>query len=203
MLGILAALGIGYLLGSMPSAALIARAQGKNIFEVGSGNMGAMNVARNLGWWAGVAVLASDLGKGVLASGLGLLMVKVSQPDATTAVIIPLAAGVAAVLGHAASVFVAFRGGKALATAFGVSLPLFPRGGIYSLLLLVALILLTRKANLGTSLAVCLFAGVVYAVQFQAAVPTPERTLTAVAVALISSIIITKHVPDIRRELGR
>ena len=72
MLGVLAALGIGYLLGSIPSAALIARTQGKNIFEVGSGNMGAMNAARNIGWWAGAAGLLSDLGKGALASVVGL-----------------------------------------------------------------------------------------------------------------------------------
>lgn len=203
MLSVLAAFGIGYLLGSIPSAALIARTQGKNIFEVGSGNMGAMNAARNIGWWAGAVVLVSDLGKGVLASVTGLVMVSASQPDPRTAMMMPLAAGVAAVLGHAASVFVDFRGGKALTTAIGMSLPLFPLGGLYSLLLLVALILLTRKVGVGVGLAACFFPVVVYAVQARAGIASDQRTLTALAVALISSIIVIKHVPDIRRELGR
>lgn len=201
MIGLLTALGLGYLLGSVPSAELIARTRGKTIFEVGSGNMGAMNTARNLGWGAGAAVLALDLSKGALASWLGIVMVTVSQPDALWAVIMPLAAGLGAVLGHAASVYVSFRGGKALTTALGMSLPLFPVGGLYSLLLLVSLILLLRKVGIGSSLAALCFPAVVYTQQYQTGISGDVRTATAITVALISIIIIIKHIPDIAREL--
>lgn len=202
MIGLLTALGLGYLLGSLPSAELIARTQGKTIFEVGSGNMGAMNTARNLGWGAGAAVLALDLAKGSLASGMGIVMVAVSQPDALWAVTIPLAAGLGAVLGHAASLYVGFRGGKALATALGMSLPLFPLGGLYSSLLLVSLIALLRKVGLGSSLAALCFPAVVYSQQYQTGINPDVRIATTITVALISTVIISKHLPDIARELS-
>jgi acyl phosphate:glycerol-3-phosphate acyltransferase len=203
MIGLLTALGLGYLLGSLPSAELIARSQGKTIFEVGSGNMGAMNTARNLGWGAGAAVLALDLGKGALASWLGIVMVAASQPDAPWAVTMPLAAGLGAVIGHAASVYVGFRGGKALTTALGMSLPLFPVAGLYSLLLLVSLVLLLRKVGVGSSLAALCFPAVVYTQQYQAGISNDVRIATAITVALISTVIIVKHLPDISRELRK
>jgi glycerol-3-phosphate acyltransferase PlsY len=200
MLGLLTALGLGYLLGSVPSAELIARARGKTIFELGSGNMGAMNTARNLGWGAGIAVLVFDLAKGALASWLGIVMVAISQPEALWAVTIPLAAGFGAVVGHAASLYVGFRGGKALTTALGMSLPLFPLGGLYGMLLLVSLILLLRKVGIGSSLAALCFPAVVYTSQYQASINPGVRIATTVTVALISIIIIIKHLPDIARE---
>ncbi len=150
MLEALAALATGYLVGSVPTAAWIARARGKDVFKVGSGNMGAMNTARNLGFGLGVAVLALDVAKGALATYLGMLMAAAtsaaSGADAT--LLAPLAAGFGAVLGHAFSMFVKFKGGKALATTFGVSLPLYPQVGLAALVLIVALILIVRRARL-------------------------------------------------------
>ncbi|MDF1524614.1 MAG: glycerol-3-phosphate acyltransferase, partial [Trueperaceae bacterium] len=134
-----------YVLGAIPSAALAARLKGHRIFDVGSGNMGAMNTARNLGWGLGVAVFAADVGKGALATLLGLAMARAVGfgPEATLTT--ALAAGFGAVVGHAWSVYVRFRGGKALATIFGASLPLYPLGGLAGMVLLVALTLLSRR----------------------------------------------------------
>jgi glycerol-3-phosphate acyltransferase PlsY len=145
MLTVVAAIAVGYVLGAIPSAAIAARLKGHRIFDVGSGNMGAMNTARNLGWGLGIAVFAVDVGKGALATVLGLAMARAVAfaPDATLAT--ALAAGFGAVVGHAWSVYVRFRGGKALATIFGASLPLYPIGGIAGLGLLVALTLLSRR----------------------------------------------------------
>src|SRR5690606_17201736 len=70
----LVALAAGYLLGALPTAYLVAKARGVNVFAVGSGSMGAMNTARNLGVGAGLLVLAVDVGKGALATYLGTLM---------------------------------------------------------------------------------------------------------------------------------
>ncbi len=148
MFDVWSALALGYLLGSLPTAALAARLKGKNIFEVGSGNMGAMNSARNLGWGLGVAVAAIDVGKGALATYLGLQMAEtVGRADAA-ALVVALAAAVGAVLGHAYSPWVQFAGGKAIATTFGVTLPFAPLLGLFYLGFIVGLYLLMRRMNL-------------------------------------------------------
>jgi acyl phosphate:glycerol-3-phosphate acyltransferase len=146
VLTLLSATLLGYLLGSIPSAAWVARWRGVRIFDVGSGNMGAMNTARNLGVAAGIIVLLADVGKGAAATAIALAMARVALP-AETHLPVALAAGAAAVIGHTASLFVGGRGGKGLATILGISLPLYPAGGALGLLLLIALTLLTRRPN--------------------------------------------------------
>ncbi len=148
MLTLVAALAVGYLLGAIPSAALAARLRGRRIFDVGSGNMGAMNTARHLGWGLGVAVLAADVGKGALATATGMAMAHAVALEPRAALATALVAGLGAVVGHAWSVYVRFQGGKALATIFGASLPLYPLGGVAGLALMIALTLLTRRATL-------------------------------------------------------
>jgi glycerol-3-phosphate acyltransferase PlsY len=152
----LAALAVGYLVGSVPTAAWIARAKGKDVFGLGSGNMGAMNTARNLGFGLGAAVLVVDVAKGALATFLGMLIAGASSAAGGTdpSLLAPLAAGFGAVLGHAFSMFVGFSGGKGLATTFGVSLPLYPQVGLAALVLIVALILITRSAGVAAVITV-------------------------------------------------
>ena len=70
----LAALAAGYLLGGFPTAYLLARARGRDVFAVGSGSMGAMNTARNVSPALGAAVLVVDAAKGALAAYLGALL---------------------------------------------------------------------------------------------------------------------------------
>ncbi len=148
MFDLIAALALGYLLGSLPTAALAARLKGKNIFELGSGNMGAMNSLRNLGWGVGIAVGLVDAGKGVLASYLGLQMAEaVGRVDAA-ALVVGLAAALGAVLGHAFSPWVHFQGGKAIATTFGITMPFEPLLGLFFLGFIVGLYLITRHMNL-------------------------------------------------------
>ncbi len=148
MFDLLAALALGYLLGGVPTAAIAARLRGKNIFELGSGNMGAMNSARNLGWGVGVPVALIDVGKGALATYLGLQMAEAVGRADVAALLPALAAAIGAVLGHAYSPWVQFAGGKAIATTFGVTLPLAPLLGLFYLGFIVALYLITRHMNL-------------------------------------------------------
>ena len=115
LLDVLRALVLGYLIGAFPSAFLVGKLKGQNIFKVGSGNMGAMNAARNLGYGLGVLVLLVDLAKGALATYLGL---QLFSPNILPAFV----AGVGAVIGHTWSIYIGFKGGKGLATGFGVSL---------------------------------------------------------------------------------
>ncbi len=147
----LVALAAGYLLGALPTAYLVAKARGVNVFAVGSGSMGAMNTARNLGVGAGLLVLAVDVGKGALATYLGTLMAGIESGGgdafALPSLLPPLAAGLGAVTGHCFSAYVRFRGGQGLATALGAALPLYPYPALYGVVLVVALVLLFRRSG--------------------------------------------------------
>lgn len=102
---------IGYLLGAISFAVIIARSKGVDIFKEGSGNPGATNVKRILGKKWGNAVFALDALKGFTAAGLPLMV----YGDDRLAVI----GLIAAISGHSFSVFLKFRGGKGVATTIG------------------------------------------------------------------------------------
>jgi len=189
-LDVLAAFAAGYFIGGLPFAAYISRLMNKDIFAVGSGNMGSMNTARNIGWLPGIAVLVLDIGKGAMATTVGIEMANLSGGNPF---VLALAAAVGAVIGHAWSPYVAFRGGKALASAFGATLPVLPWVGPAALVLLISLILLTRRANLGTIMTLVLFPFLTSAVLFRQAWPADEILLSAIATALMGTASIIKH----------
>ncbi len=192
---LVAALAVGYLLGGFPTAELAARVRGTTIFEVGSGNMGAMNTARNLGFGLGLAVLAIDIGKGALASWLGSVMgaaVGAGAPaDAVLA--LSLSAGVAAVIGHAWSPYVRLRGGKALAVAFGATLPVFPWGGLAALTLLIALVLILRRVGPATLLTVVSFPLLTYLATMRATLDQGMAFAATTAALAATLVIALKH----------
>lgn len=200
MLDLAAALAIGYLLGGIPSAALIARTRGRTIFEVGSGNMGAMNTARNLGLALGVTVLVLDIAKGAAAALVGGWMAGAAGLGPLAAVGPPLAAGVGAVLGHAYSPYVGFRGGKALATAFGAALPLYPLGAVYGLVLLVALTLLLRpRSEVAAIVTVALYPFVVALTLARGGATRDRVFATFTAVVVMALVVIVQHLRALAR----
>lgn len=139
MVNVLAALITGYLLGSIPSAYLIARLRkGIDIREVGSRNMGAMNVYYHVGTVEAGIVLLVDVGKGICA-------ILVSRWLAVP-LTFQLLAGLAAVIGHVFPVFLKFRGGKGGATTLGILLFLMPKA--IPIFVVVALIALVITRNL-------------------------------------------------------
>lgn len=200
MFELLAALAVGYLVGSVPSAALVARARGRDIFEVGSGNPGAMNTARNLGWALGTLVFALDVGKGLAAVALALGMAALSGagPDATLAM--ALVAGVGAVAGHAWSAYAGLRGGKALATMFGVALPIYPIGALYTLGVLVAMVLIVRRTTLASVITLFLYPLIVLAALARGGWTQGDAFAVFTGVILLSLISLVKHLPDLRRD---
>ncbi len=109
---------VGYLLGAIGCAVIVAKRQGVDIFKEGSGNPGATNVKRVLGAKWGNLVFALDAFKGLLAAGWPILIFN----DLRLAVI----GLVAAILGHSFSVFLKFRGGKGVATTMGGLLAIMP-----------------------------------------------------------------------------
>jgi glycerol-3-phosphate acyltransferase PlsY len=139
---------LGYLIGAFPTAYLVARIKGVDIFKVGSGNMGANNVARACGMRYGALVWAIDGGKGVFA----ILLARWLMPDHQAAV--STLAAVSAVGGHnwsflATLITGSIRGGKGAATASGTFLLLAPTLLVAFVLALGAIIiLLTRYVSL-------------------------------------------------------
>ncbi|AWN22943.1 glycerol-3-phosphate acyltransferase [Deinococcus irradiatisoli] len=139
---ILLALVLAYLVGAIPAAAWIARLKGVDIRTVGSGNSGATNVQRTLGWGPGLAVAFFDIAKGAvavwLARQLGLL------PEWAALV------GIMAILGHNFSVFLGFRGGKGVATSFGTIIAIDPLVGACVFAMGVFTVSVTRYVSAGS-----------------------------------------------------
>ena len=132
----------GYLLGSIPSAYIAGRLKkGVDIREFGGGNMGALNVIREIGWSAGIIVLLVDFSKGILAifiaRWLGLSLPWI------------LVTGFAAVAGHNWPVFLKFRGGKGGVTIMGVLLALVPLEFLSGFAVTAIVVIITSNPALG------------------------------------------------------
>lgn len=132
-----------YLIGSMPFGLFVARAVGgRDPRTAGSGNVGATNIARLCGFRWGVATLALDLLK-------GLLPVAMATSFSDSPLFLSLVA-LAAILGHVFSVFLRFKGGKAVATTIGALIPLIFWPLLWSVLICVAVIKLSGFVSLGS-----------------------------------------------------
>jgi len=136
----------GYLIGSIPSGYVVAKLlRGVDIRTVGSGNLGAANVWRALGFKAGLAVAVLDVGKGVAAALLGLW-----AGDELTG----LLAGIAAMVGHWRPLFMGLhKGGKIVATTGGVALALAPLASLATAVVWVVAFLITRYTSVASMLA--------------------------------------------------
>ena len=142
---VLALTALGYLLGTFPSAVLIARANGVDIQAFGSGNPGASNVTRALGWRKGVWVYALDAAKGAMAAALG---------HAIGGLPLAYLCGAAAIVGHMLPAWRGFRGGKGVATGSGVLLVVQPILAPIAVATWWVLTRVTGKAAIGSVVAV-------------------------------------------------
>jgi len=142
---------IAYLLGSIPFGLIIAKAHGRDLRSIGSGNIGATNLARTLGKKWAYFCFALDAAKG-LAPMLAAAKLIDSTPT-TIELFLWLAVGSAAVLGHIFPIYIRFKGGKGVATSFGVALGLWPYYTICAaaaFLIWVVVVLLWRYISLAS-----------------------------------------------------
>jgi acyl phosphate:glycerol-3-phosphate acyltransferase len=171
-----------YLLGTFPSALLVARAGGHDVMAEGSGNPGASNVARLMGWKAGLLVLVADFGKGAIAAGVGL---------AVGGRVGAFALGVAAVIGHMFPVTRRFKGGKGVATAGGMLVVLYP---VIAAILAVVWFLVARvlkMASVGSLVCAVLFPVLVAVAGY--------GVWETVAISGLAVIVIARHAANLRR----
>jgi len=148
---------VGYLIGTFPSADLVARLASRGSVDLrsaGSGNPGGLNAARVLGKRWGLLVIVMDAGKGALAGFVGLAI-----GDAAA-----YAAGTAVIAGHCWPVWSGFRGGKGVAAAGGSFFPVFPPMVAIDGLVTLAVVVVTRRSRLtiGTALVVWVVSAVAW-----------------------------------------
>lgn len=192
---------ISYALGSFPTAYLVGRLYGLNIFEQGSGNMGATNVIRTLGTFWGLFVMAVDLGKGIVAVLIARELAP-TEPLSTQASA-SLIAAVAVVVGHNWSFFATFitgsiRGGKGAATAVGTWIILMPAVVVAIPVIILALIVITtRYMSLGVMVS-SIVGGIIITVMVVGNQLEPVYMLWL----LIPLMVIGRHHENIQRLLA-
>ena len=177
------AITIGYVLGSIPFAFLIARRRGVDLRRVGSGNVAATNVLRTSGATAAVAALCLDAMKGTAAV---LLAQRLAAEQSAT-----VAAGFASVVGHSHPVWLGFRGGKGVATAAGVFGVLAPAALALASGVFVLAVWITRYISVGS------LAGA--ATLVVAALLSDVPAAVAVGAALTAAVIAHQHRGNLSR----
>lgn len=184
-----------YLLGSIPTGFLVAKAKGIDIRKVGSGNIGATNALRVLGKPAGITVLLVDALKGWLAvavvAGWVLQRWTSGTPTDDDFVLARIIASVCAVLGHNYTCWLRFKGGKGIATSAGVLTALVPWSLVIILSIFIILTAATRYVSVGSVAAS-------FTLPFATWFTTHNWTLTAVTGAM-GLLAIFKHKGNIQR----
>jgi glycerol-3-phosphate acyltransferase PlsY len=173
-----------YLAGSIPFGMVLARAKGVDLRSVGSGNIGATNVARAMGKGWAVLVLLLDAAKGFVPVWLGRRL-------GMSAAVIALAGG-AAIVGHMFTLFLRGRGGKGVATSLGVALALSPIAALVGFGAYIAIFAVTRLSSLGSLLGVWTFA-LLFVLR-----ESPARPLMALALGG-AALVTLRHRENISR----
>ena len=175
-----------YLVGSIPFGLFMAKlATGKDVRAVGSGNIGATNVARAAGGTAAVATLLLDALKGFLPAFFAAKSADSSSLGA--------ACGVAAVIGHCFPVWLRFRGGKGVATGLGVTGALAPLAALCAAAVWALAYAVVRISSVGS------LAGAAAALLVAGATASRQALL---AVAAIVCIVAVRHRGNVRRLLS-
>lgn len=182
-----------YLMGSIPFGFLVAKARGVDIRSAGSGNIGATNAMRVLGKPAGIAVLLLDAAKGYAAvTFLPLLLIKVLPPSSPGPVMLPLLAGICAVLGHNYTCWLKFKGGKGIATTAGVYLALAPLELLIAIVVFLLAVAVTRYVSVGSIAAAIALPAAVW-------IMLPGDPCLGLVTTALGVLAIYKHKNNIQR----
>jgi len=191
-----------YLAGSVPFGVIVARAKGVDLRKVGSGNVGATNVARTLGKRWGYLVFGLDMLKGLLPVALAGVWLAPDRPPSPPQQGLWLGVGLAVIAGHVFSIFLGLRGGKGVATALGVVLGIYPYftwAGLAAFALWVAVLLVSRYVSLASIVAALAFGPLLVVFNLrQAGRLWPLMTFAAAIIVLI----LVRHRTNVRRLLA-
>jgi acyl phosphate:glycerol-3-phosphate acyltransferase len=186
---------ISYLLGSIPTAVLAGKIfHGIDVREHGSGNAGATNVIRVLGWKTGIPVMIVDIGKGWLAAYLPVIF-RLPLVEAGQLTSLQVFAGLIAIIGHVYPIFAGFRGGKGVGSTFGVLLALNPLLTLSCVGIFLAVLLITGYVSVAS-----MTAGLFFPIFLFTVFITDSLTFKIFSVFIAIALIIT-HRKNINRLL--
>lgn len=178
-----------FLVGSIPTGYLVARAYGVDIRQVGSGNIGATNVLRSVNRWAGRGVFVVDVLKGFLPVFLALVWMSHANPSVTQVI-----ACLCAILGHNYTPWLGFRGGKGVATAAGGFLAICWPALLLAAAVWIGVFYLSYYVSLASIVAVAALPLLVFGFSH-------NGTFTAFA-TFVTVVTILRHKPNIQRLLA-
>ena len=186
-----------YLLGSIPVGYLLVRLfRNEDIRTVGSGNIGATNVLRSGGKGLGAATFVLDVVKGAAAVLLGAVLAAPLLPTMPQRNVEALAA-LFAVIGHMFPIWLRFKGGKGVATGFGVFLAATPLAALAAITVFAIVLALSRYVSLASILGAASFPVFAW---FMVRGPRPGFFIAVQAI--VALLIIVKHHPNVRRLLA-
>ncbi|MCP4724032.1 MAG: glycerol-3-phosphate 1-O-acyltransferase PlsY [bacterium] len=206
MLSLITILALSYLAGSFPSSIIAGKVfRGIDIREHGSGNAGATNVIRVMGWKIGLLVFILDVAKGLIAvlfiaditfTGGRILLGGYELPGT----VVGICAGMAAVFGHIWTIFAGFKGGKGVATAAGMVLGLAPVETLISIGVFALTAVPTRYVSVGSMTAAVTFTAVIMFRRFGLGheVDTPLVVFSV----FVAVLIIFTHRTNLKRLLN-
>lgn len=184
---------IAYLLGSIPTAVWVGKIKyGIDVREHGSKNAGATNTFRVLGKKAGIFVLSVDILKGFTASFLPYLFIDdIANPEHL--ILIQILTSILAVIGHVFPIFAGFKGGKGVATSFGVIIGVHPSAALICIIVFLIVFLISHYVSLG---AIC--AALTFPISIYFVFETKSILLNSFAV-LLCLLVIFAHRKNIKR----
>ncbi len=194
---------LSYLVGSIPGSVWVGKAlKGIDVRDFGSGNAGATNTFRVLGWKAGTLATLVDVGKGLLAAGviatIRIDQMEVALPFWNPDVFYQMVAGVAAVVGHMYPLYIGFRGGKGMNTSAGVLFAITPYSMWITLVVFVLVLLTTRYVSLASMFAALAFPITVGIRKYVFHIDRLDASIFVISIA-ISIGLIYAHRSNIKR----
>lgn len=203
MLSLIVIVLLSYMVGSIPGSVLVAKyVHGIDIRKHGSGNPGATNVFRVLGWKSGVFCTLVDMGKGFIAAGLIATIRIDGLPYLIDAwhmeTVVRILAGMAAVAGHMFPVWAGFHGGKGVNTSGGALLAIEPISMLITLLTFTIVLLTTRYVSLASLSATIVFPSAVAIRRYVFGIESVDPSLVILSVLMAIGLIVA-HRPNIIR----
>jgi glycerol-3-phosphate acyltransferase PlsY len=184
---------LAYLLGSIPTSVWVGKAfHGIDVRDHGSGNAGATNVIRVLGWKTGVPVLVADMIKGSLAALLPVFL-HLAPHGSASLTNFQIMTGLAAIIGHMFPVFAGFRGGKGVATAGGVIAAIHPAVTLVCLGIFALVFAITGIVSISS-----IITGIAFPILLLTLFETPSVIFRIFSVFIAVALIIT-HRKNIKR----
>jgi glycerol-3-phosphate acyltransferase PlsY len=191
---VIAILAMGYLVGGIPFGVIVSRRlHGVDITELGSGNTGASNVFRALGWRPGLLVALLDVAKGAVPALAAILLADPAWTMSGRDLLV-IVAGVSAMAGHMFSPYFRLRGGKGIATAAGAILVLMPKAFVVLAVIFIAVAVFVRIVSVASMLAAAAFPVAIVVLY-------PDRPVLLAFAVVAVPLVVWAHRTNITRLL--